>query len=91
MKEYHKIQTLFKRNSKTKRVIIGDYSMIEFEFLKDNIWVFTEKVDGTNIRVIWDGKKVAFGGKTDDAQIPEALLNKLQALFEGTARRALFK
>ena len=90
MKEYHKIQTLFKRDEKTKRIIEGDWTLPEFEWLKDNQWVFTEKVDGTNIRVMWDGKRVIFGGKTDNAQIPVFLLYKLQELFEGTAKRQMF-
>ncbi len=44
MNEYHKIQTVFKRNpeNKFKTLLIGDYSMPEFEYLKDNIWSFTE-------------------------------------------------
>ena len=91
MKQYHKIQTIFKRDEKTKRIVEGDYSLPEFEFLKDNPWVFTEKVDGTNIRIMWDGANVTFGGKTDDAQMPVFLLYKLQELFEGTAKRQLFK
>lgn len=90
MKEYHKIQTVFKRDERTKQIIEGDYSLPEFEYLKDNQWVFTEKVDGTNIRVMWDGVNVTFGGKTDNAQIPVKLLYTLQALFEGTAKKALF-
>lgn len=81
MKDYHKIHTLFKRDLKTKRIIPGRYSLPEFEFLKDNWWVFTEKVDGTNIRIMWDGTNITFGGKTDDAQIPTNLLSKLQELF----------
>lgn len=89
-KEYHKIQTIYKRDSKTRKIIKGDYSMPEFEFLKDNLWVFSEKVDGTNIRVIWDGKDVIFGGKTDDAQIPAHLLARLQELFAGLAKKQLF-
>ncbi len=90
MKEYHKIQTVFKRDDKTKQIIEGDYSLPEFEYLKDNQWVFTEKVDGTNIRVMWNGEAVTFGGKTDDAQMPVFLLYKLQELFEGTAKRQMF-
>lgn len=45
MKEYHKIQTVFKRDMATKHktLLIGDYSLPEFEYLKDNTWVFTEK------------------------------------------------
>ena len=91
MKQYHKIQTVYKRDEKTKQIIEGEYSMPEFEYLKDNQWVFTEKVDGTNIRIMWNGTAVTFGGKTDDAQMPVFLLYKLQELFEGTAKRLLFK
>jgi ATP-dependent RNA circularization protein (DNA/RNA ligase family) len=87
MKQYHKIQTIYKRDEKTKRIIEGDFSMPEFEFLKDCPWVFTEKVDGTNIRVMWNGQDVTFGGKTDDAQMPVFLLYKLQELFEGTPNK----
>ena len=91
MKQYHKINTIFKRDEKTKHIIEGQYSLPEFEYLKDNRWVFTEKVDGTNIRVMWNGESVVFGGKTDDAQMPVFLLYKLQELFEGTQKRLLFK
>ncbi|MDP3988565.1 MAG: RNA ligase family protein [Candidatus Levybacteria bacterium] len=90
MKEYHKIQTIFKRDKKTRKVILGEYSLVEFEFLKDNLWVFTEKIDGTNIRIMWDGLSITFGGKTDDAQIPVLLLHKLQELFVDKDKKDLF-
>jgi hypothetical protein len=90
MKEYHKIQTCFKRDEKTKHIIENDWTLPEFEFLKDNQWVFTEKVDGTNIRVMWNGETVTFGGKTDNASIPVPLLYELQRVFEGTVKRQLF-
>jgi len=82
MKEYHKIQTIFKRDPATnyKTLIYGDYALPEFEYLKDNLWVFTEKVDGTNIRVMFNGE-ISFGGKTDRAQIPAFLVNKLNERF----------
>ncbi len=93
MKEYHKINTCFKRDMAKPNcpIIVGDWSMPEFEYLKDNEWVFTEKVDGTNIRVMWNGENVSFGGKTDNAQIPTFLLSELEKLFEGTAKRKLLK
>jgi ATP-dependent RNA circularization protein (DNA/RNA ligase family) len=92
MKQYHKIQTVYKREQFAKnKLLIGEYSMPEFEYLKNNLWVFTEKVDGTNIRVMFDGSAVTFGGKTDNAQMPVFLLYKLQELFEGTPKRELFK
>lgn len=92
MNTYHKINTLYKRDmSNYGKIIIGEYSEPEFEYLKDNIWVFTEKVDGTNIRVMWDGANVTFNGKTDNAQLPVFLIYKLQELFEGTSKKKLFK
>ena len=83
MKEYHKIQTVFKRDPETrhKTLLFGEFSMPEFEYLQHNLWVFTEKVDGTNIRVMFDGENITFGGKTDKAQIPAFLVNRLNDLF----------
>jgi hypothetical protein len=83
MKEYHKIQTVLKRDpeNNNKTLIEGRFSLPEFEYLKDNAWIFTEKVDGTNIRVIYDGHQIIFGGKTDRAQIPAALVNRLNEKF----------
>ena len=83
MKQYHKIQTVYKRDPETKfrTLLEGDYSLEEFGYLKDNLWTFTEKVDGTNIRVMYDGDKISFGGKTDKAQIPTFLMDKLQSRF----------
>jgi RNA ligase len=84
MKEYHKIQTVFKRDmaNKGKTLLMGEYSLPEFEFLKDCPWVFTEKVDGTNIRIIVEEGRVRFGGKTDNAQIPAFLVERLRTIFE---------
>jgi hypothetical protein len=83
MKEYHKIQTIFKRDmeNKGKTLLEGQWTLPEFEFLANNEWVFTEKVDGTNIRIMWDGEKVSFGGKTDRAAIPAKLVDRLRERF----------
>ena len=83
MKEYHKIQTLFKRDMENngKRLLEGQWTLPEFEFLADNKWVFTEKVDGTNIRIIFKDGRVTFGGKTDSAQIPAQLVMRLNERF----------
>jgi ATP-dependent RNA circularization protein (DNA/RNA ligase family) len=80
MKEYHKIQTIYKRDEHGK-IIIGDYSKPEFKYLSKNDWLWSEKVDGTNIRVMWNEGSVKFGGKTDKAQIPSNLTNRLIELF----------
>ena len=82
MIEYNKIETLWKRDLEgTKKLMPGVYNNPTVEYLKDNIWQFTEKIDGTNVRVYWDGHKVSFGGRTEDAQIPSHLVNKLNEMF----------
>lgn len=85
MIEYHKINTMFKRNMEgDKKIIFDDWAEPEVEYLKNNEWIFTEKVDGTNIRIYWDGKEVTFGGRTDSAQIPNGVINRLNDLFYST-------
>lgn len=92
MKEYVKIQTLFKRDMANKgRIILGDWSLPELDYLQNNEWVFTEKVDGTNIRVYFDGTSVKFGGRTDAANIPATLVEKLNAMFNTPERLAVLK
>jgi len=81
MNQYHKINSLYKRSRDGKKMLFGEYSQEEFAYLADNRWVFTEKVDGTNIRIMWDAIGVRFGGKTDNAQIPATLVAKLIELF----------
>lgn len=92
MQTYHKIETIFNRDTEgTKQLIPGSYRSETVEYLKDNIWQFTEKIDGTNIRVHWDGHKVTFGGRTENAQIPSPLMNKLNELFSTAETEELFE
>lgn len=51
--EYHKINSIYKRDEKTKE-FTNEFSLPEFEYLKHNLWEFTEKIDGTNVRIIWE-------------------------------------
>jgi hypothetical protein len=82
MKQYHKIQTVFLRDpaTKYKTLLIWEWAKPEFKYLKDCPWVFTEKVDGTNIRIMFNGE-LSFGGKTNNAQIPPKLFDALVRLF----------
>lgn len=91
MREYEKIETLFVRDEKTKKLIEGKYRNETVEFLKDIDWEFTEKIDGTNIRIYWDGHKVQYFGRTDKAQIPSQLLNKLIEHFGGDVNEEMFE
>lgn len=80
--EYHKINSIFKRDEKTKQ-FTREYALPEFEYLRNNTWIWTEKVDGTNVRVHWNPstKEVWIGGRTKDASMPIFLMDKLRAMF----------
>lgn len=91
MTEYHKINAPFKRDmSKPKHPLIyGDWAMPELGYLSANRWEFTEKVDGTNIRIVVervdDHVTVKAFGKTDKAQIPTHLLDYLKGNLSDAA------
>lgn len=92
MLEYNKIDTVFNRDTEgTKKLIESDYRDKTVEYLANNIWQWTEKIDGTNIRVHWDGHKVEFAGRTDKAQIPAHLLSRLEELFSGNENEEMFE
>ena len=87
-----KIETLYKRDMEgTKKLLEGEFRNPTVEFLKDNIWQFTEKIDGTNIRVFWDGHEVSFAGRTDKAQIPAFLLSYLTETFKTSEAEQIFE
>ena len=92
MKEYNKIETLYNRDIEgSKKLIEGEYRSKAVEFCEDLTWQFTEKIDGTNIRVMWDGHKVTYGGRTERASIPAHLMNKLIELFGSEETEQLFE
>lgn len=85
MAPYPKIQSIFKRDETGR--FTGEYSTPELEFLAGLGWLWTEKVDGTNIRLGWDSglnpeTAIAYiAGRTDKAQIPPKLLTVLHTLL----------
>lgn len=92
MEMYHKIECPFKRSTDGSKQIVWDkWRNPTVEFLKNNIWFFTEKVDGTNIRVHWDGHCVSFAGRTDKAKIPAMLNEYLTATFKTNEVEELFE
>ena len=92
MNTYPKIDTVFMRDiNGTKKLIENQFRDPAVKYLKDCVWEFTEKIDGTNIRVMWDGHKVTFGGRTERAQIPAPLMNKLNEMFGGNINEELFE
>ena len=92
MIEYNKIETLYERDMEgSKKLIEGKFRNPAVEFLKDNIWQFTEKIDGTNIRIHWDGHKVNYGGRTEAASIPAHLMNRLVEMFGTDEAEQIFE
>lgn len=100
MKTYHKIQTVFKRDDVTHKIIEGAWTLPEFAYLQDLTWRWTEKIDGTNIRVMpryetrfgepSDKVIIKIGGKTDNANTPQKLLEAVQAAFDPDLVKKVF-
>lgn len=92
MYKYTKIETPYKRDMDGgKDLMEGVFRDEAVEYLKDCQWVGTEKVDGTNIGIYWDGHRVSFQGRTERAQIPAQLLDKLQEMFGGDVNEEIFE
>lgn len=88
--EYPKIETLYDRDpAQMSRVIVGQLRCPEFGLV--DRWLLTEKVDGTNIRLILNGGVVSYGGRTDDAQMPPHLLKVLAERFPSERVAAAFE
>lgn len=92
MIKYEKLQTIYSRDIEgSKKLIEGTYRDLTVKFLKDNDWEWTEKIDGTNIGIVWDGYKVSYQGRTERSEIPKPLLDKLKSIFDGSEVEQLFE
>ncbi len=60
---YPKIDSLYLFDNTIKKYLPEVYANKLVELLKDYQWYFTEKVDGTNLRLIWDGYNLTYGGR----------------------------
>jgi len=86
--KYPKIETVWMRDERGK-IIPGELSDPAFAIPKS--WLLSEKIDGTNVRIIYSGSDVEFRGKTDEAQLSAALFKRLQELFPVERFREVFK
>lgn len=95
MKEYHKIQTVYLRDPENnhKTLLEGTWAKPEFELLRDVDWMCTEKIDGTNIRIMREAESnnVSFAGKTDRAEIPKHLKEKLETIISSKKINYMFQ
>lgn len=82
LQTYHKIECPFERSLEgSKELLWNHYRNSAVEYLRNNTWVFTEKVDGTNIRIFWDGYNIEFFGRKENSIIPEFLKEQLNQMF----------
>src|SRR5262245_41422558 len=89
-REYPKIDTLFDRDERTFKVIPGKFRRPEFDLVGE--WDVYEKIDGTNVRVIYrpDMDILLFGGRTDNAQMPPRLMAVLTSMFPKSKMKEVF-
>ncbi len=87
MTEYHKIETLFERDPSTFVVNPNILKASVLGTIRE--WDVTEKIDGTNVRVMLSATgEVAFGGRSDKAQMPADLVQYLVRTFSPDALKA---
>ena len=85
---YIKIPSYYQFDPKTHK----PFTLTErAKMLYSTSWIATEKVDGTNIRIIWDGTRISFAGRTDKATIPPFLDDYLKILFYADGVEELFE
>lgn len=97
---YPKIKNLYRRQDwrdinkqpKQRALIEGEYCCDEFEAI--DIWTVTEKVDGINVRIIFNRTSphmLSFGGGSNNAQFPSFLFTYLQQEFTQKKLDNVFK
>ena len=92
MDKYPKIETIFNRATDgSKALIEGSYRNETVKYLADNTWDCTEKIDGMNIGIVWDGYTVHFQGRTERAQLPSNLVGYLSDTFLSDVAQELFE
>ena len=89
--KYPKIETCFQRDAATKKLMDDVWRSDELEYLKNCEWIWTEKVDGTNTQIRWDGHRVTFGGRTENSNMPKPLMEFLEQTFGGEINEELFE
>lgn len=90
MFEYPKTENLFLRDEDTHKLIIGAYRRPEFDIPK--FWHVTEKLDGTNCRVVYDplGATVDYRGRSDRATMKSDLVDWMAAHYPLEAMQRQF-
>lgn len=86
--EYPKIDTLYNRDGE-RFVNVSRLRRREFAMIKR--WYITEKIHGTNTRItLFDNGEVVYGGRTDEAEMPQKLLDYLTEIFTPEKMKKVF-
>ena len=81
MHRYGKTPNVFVRGDDNK-LVLGKYSSATLKDLAGLDWTFTEKIDGTNIRlIISDEGIVDIRGRSDQAVLPPGLEDNIRAIL----------
>lgn len=85
---YPKIQSIWKRDpdNNYRTFLFNEFSTMAIMMLADLKWDWYEKVDGTNIRIIFtryanESTTLEFRGRSDKAYIPPDLVRALEEMF----------
>lgn len=62
--------------------LTDEFASDALKALQDILWVGTEKIDGTNAGIVWDGHKIGFQGRTEDAAVNAKHFAHLQETFQ---------
>lgn len=93
MIEYPKIETLYNRSTTgDKSLIVGDYRNPTIGMLaKFPIWNAYEKLDGTNVSIVWDGHKMRLHGRTDSSDLPKPIVEYFETKFNDSDTEELLE
>lgn len=94
MRTYHKIQSPFYRDpdNNYKTFLVGKWSRPAFQELARDMWLATEKIDGTNMRIcVPECEPTEIGGRTDKAQIHHELYTHMQEIEQRICDADLFE
>ena len=94
MRKYHKIQTVYFRDpeNKHKTLLEGQFAKPEFEYLQNCQWIGTEKIHGTNTRVIVNPEtgELSFRGKKDTSELPKPFVEFMDDNFDAGTMAEIF-
>ena len=85
---FGKIPAVFQRAVTGKKNLMPGIWIDEtVQALANYTWVWTEKINGTNVRVHWDGYGFSFGARKEGSEIPPFLLDRLKEIFNDAAEQ----